>query len=196
MPDDARPRKNINTAAKAGKRKRFDVAAVATSASRFKQEADRSAATMTLIGTISRLSPHLLALRAKGWSLPLLAAMVTEDGFPIDASTLGNYLRRLEPPEVADGDNIQTLTDKTDRRHEIARADGGDTPQTNVPTSPAILAAPDCRPVEQSAQVAASGGGMAHPATSPAPREPAVSPLQDIASGNFKATANRPQRRV
>ncbi len=199
MPDDARSAKNIDAMAKVGGTLRFDIAAVETSVNQFKQAAEQSAATTTLTGTISRLRPHLLALRAKGWSLPLLAAMVTEDGFPIDAATLGSYLRRLERSKSADRHVARSPNDQTDGWHETARLDRAHDPLAVAPAPTATPATHHHRSVVGPPEAAASTVNLAIPSTiapHPEPAAPAVSPLSSNAEGNFKITTVRPQRRV
>jgi hypothetical protein len=45
--------------------------------------------------TIHKLSPHILALRSKGYSWTTVAAMLSERGLPVSVAALRTYLRRV-----------------------------------------------------------------------------------------------------
>jgi hypothetical protein len=45
--------------------------------------------------TIHKLSPHILALRSKGYSWTAVAAMLSERGLPVSVAALRTYLRRV-----------------------------------------------------------------------------------------------------
>jgi hypothetical protein len=45
--------------------------------------------------TIDKLSPHILALRSKGYSWTAVAAMLSERGLPVSVAALRTYLRRV-----------------------------------------------------------------------------------------------------
>jgi hypothetical protein len=51
--------------------------------------------------TIDKLSPHILALRSKGYSWTAVAAMLSERGLPVSVAALRTYLRRVRE-EAAD----------------------------------------------------------------------------------------------
>lgn len=78
-------------------RKTFEGARLVEELSRL-SEADRlspPAARPSLMGVVRAFAAHIETRARLGWTDPMIAAVLTEAGYPIDAATLRSYRKRL-----------------------------------------------------------------------------------------------------
>jgi hypothetical protein len=117
--------------------------------------------------TIHKLSPHILALRSKGYSWTAVAAMLSERGLPVSVAALRTYLRRVR--EEAANDKPRTQA----KRSRDARAE-----------SPAAQRVPPNTHLP-------SQTGETPPARKP--MEPSAAPVSAVAAQNVPEPGTRPE---
>jgi hypothetical protein len=117
--------------------------------------------------TIHKLSPHILALRSKGYSWTAVAAMLSERGLPVSVAALRTYLRRVR--EEAANDKPRTQA----KRSRDARAES-----------------PAARPALPNTH-SPSQTGETQPARKP--MEPGAAPASAVAGQNAPVPGTRPE---
>jgi hypothetical protein len=110
---------------------------------------------------VRALSPHILALRSKGYSWTAVAAMLSERGLPVSVAALRTYLRRVREEAANEKPRTQTKRSR-DVRAESPQAQRvppnikspsqtGETPPARKPPEPG--AAPASAVAGQTASV-------------------------------------------
>jgi hypothetical protein len=102
--------------------------------------------------TIHKLSPHILALRSKGYSWTAIAAMLSERGLPVSVAALRTYLRRVREEAANDKPRPQTKrsrdvsAESPQAQHLPANihspSQTGETPPAGKPLEPGGASAP------------------------------------------------------
>jgi hypothetical protein len=114
---------------------------------------------------IRTLSPHILGLRAKGYSWTAVAAMLSERGVPVSVAALRTYLRRVRVE--AESEAPRSMGKRSRDGRAVARPPE---PPTPIGASP-------------------SQSGATSPASKPQP--PAAAPASARAAQNAPAAAPR-----
>jgi hypothetical protein len=110
--------------------------------------------------TIHKLSPHILALRSKGYSWTAVAAMLSERGLPVSVAALRTYLRRVR--EEAANEKPRAQAKRSRDAHAEAPAAQRALPSTQSP-SQAGETRPARKPIEPGAAPASAVGGQNAP---------------------------------
>jgi hypothetical protein len=102
--------------------------------------------------TIQKLSPHILALRSKGYSWTAVAAMLSERGLPVSVAALRTYLRRVREEAADEKPRTQAKRSRDARAESIqaqplpanrySPSQTAETPPAGKPQEPGTASAP------------------------------------------------------